>query len=251
LVGTSGWVYGHWRDRVYPPKLPQRAWLGWFSERFPTIEINASFYHLPPDTTFEKWRAETPEDFVFAVKANRYITHIKRLADPAEPMSRFWEAATALGPKLGPVLVQLPPRFAIDLERLEAFLAVLPRDIRAAFEFRDRSWDTDEVRGMLDDAGAAWVLADRPGWRVPMHVTGGWSYVRFHQGRPGSPWYPRDKLRRWANRLAELPVHDLFVYFNNDPEGAAVADARTLESLLAERGVDVSRPAVSGTPQLA
>jgi uncharacterized protein YecE (DUF72 family) len=247
-VGTSGWSYGHWRERVYPPKLPQRAWLPWIAERFPTVEINASFYHLPPARTFTTWRAATPHDFVFAVKANRYITHIRRLRDADDSVTRFWEAASALGPKLGPVLVQLPPRFAIDVPVLRAFLATLPRAMRPAFEFRDASWDTDEVRAMLSDAGAAWVLADRPGWRVPLHVTASWSYVRFHQGRPTSPWYPRDKLRRWADRLSTLPVDELFVYFNNDPEGAAIADARTLVDLLAERGVDVSTPSIAGTP---
>jgi uncharacterized protein YecE (DUF72 family) len=247
LVGTSGWVYGDWRDRVYPPKLPQRAWLGWFAEGFPTVEINASFYHLPTPQTFAKWRAETPEDFLFAVKVSRYITHVERLADAGGSVRRFWDAATALGPKLGPVLIQLPPRFEADLERLRAFLHVLPSAMRPAFEFRDRSWDVPEVRAMLDAAGAAWVLADRPGRRVPLHVTGGWSYVRFHQGRPGGPRYAREKLRRWARRLAALPVDEVFVYFNNDTEGAAVSDARTLSSLLADRGVDVSRPVPGGT----
>jgi len=248
-VGTSGWVYRHWRGTVYPEGVPQRAWLEMYAGRFPTVEINASFYRLPFPATFDRWRTATPDGFLFAVKASRYLTHIRRLDDPRDPLERFWTSARTLGPKLGPVLVQLPPRFDVDAARLRAFLRAMPADMRAAFEFRDRSWDTGEVRGLLDQARAAWVLADRPGWHVPLHVTGGWSYVRFHQGRPRSPWYPREKLRRWADKLAGLAADDLFVYFNNDQEGAAASDARTLTAMLVARGVDVSRSAGRGTPR--
>jgi uncharacterized protein YecE (DUF72 family) len=150
-----------------------------------------------------------------------------------------------LGQKGGPVLFQLPPRFRADAGLLQAFVDVLPkgpRGMRVAFEFRDPSWETDEVHAILDRAGAALVLADRPGARVPQVVTGGWSYVRFHQGLPESPGYTREKLARWADRIGALPADPVYVYFNNDGEGAAIRDARTLTELLEAAGAGVSGP---------
>ena len=238
-VGTSGWQYASWKLRFYPKDVPQRRWLEYFSERFPTVEVNNSFYMLPKEESFAKWRRESADGFVVTVKANRYITHIRRLSDCREPVRLFWSRARKLGPKLGPVLFQLPPRFGVDLDRLADFLKVLPRTMRAAFEFRDESWETGEVHRLLDAHGCALVLADRPGWRMGEIVTGGWSYIRFHQGRATSPFYSRAKLRRWADHIAELPASEVFVYFNNDPLGAAIADARTMMDLLADRGLDV------------
>jgi uncharacterized protein YecE (DUF72 family) len=234
LIGTSGWQYDSWRGRFYPPDVPKRAWLPFFAEHFPTVEVNNSFYMLPKPSSFERWRDETPDGFVITVKANRYITHIRRLRECRDAVQTFWERARLLGPKLGPVLFQLPPRFAADPELLRGFLGVLPDGIRPALEFRDRSWERDDVYELLDGAGAAFVLADRPGARVPGVVTGGWSYVRFHQGRPGIADYPREKLRRWARRIAGMPARETFVYFNNDPGGAAVRDAMTLTAMLRE-----------------
>jgi uncharacterized protein YecE (DUF72 family) len=239
FIGTSGWQYADWRGRFYPQGTSQREWLSYFAERLPTVEINNSFYMLPKASSFESWRNRTPADFRFAVKANRYITHLKRLKEPEEPVARFMERARLLGEKLGPVLYQLPPTFPADLQRLEGLLDVIPGDVPAAFEFRHASWDTDDVRGLLDARGCAWVLADRPGWRVPLHVTGGWSFVRFHQGRRIHPGYTRKKLRDWAARLASLPARDVWVYFNNDPLGAALRDAATLTELLEAFGADV------------
>lgn len=240
-IGTSGWVYGDWRGRVYPPEVKDPDRLGWYASRFPTVEINASFYRLPPRETFVRWGRQTPSAFCFAVKMSRYVTHIRRLREPAEGIERFWQASGGLGPKRGPVLVQLPPTLRADLDVLDAFLATLPADARVAFEFRHASWDTDEVRERLRAAGAAWVLADRPGAIVPLHVTASWSYVRFHQGRRASAGYPRAKLRRWADRVATIPVDEVFVYFNNDPGGAAVRDAIAFTALLSDRGVDIAR----------
>jgi uncharacterized protein YecE (DUF72 family) len=234
LVGTSGWQYDSWRDGFYPPGLPKRAWLTFFAERFPTVEVNNTFYMLPKPASFERWRDETPAGFVITVKASRYLTHIRRLRDCREPVRTFCDRARLLGSKLGPVLFQLPPRFGVDVDLLRDFLGVLPDGIRAAFEFRDRSWERTEVYELLDAAGAAFVLADRPGARVPEVVTGRWSYVRFHQGRPGTADYPREKLRRWATRIAAAPAQDTFAYFNNDPGGAAVRDAMTLSEMLRE-----------------
>jgi uncharacterized protein YecE (DUF72 family) len=234
LVGTSGWQYDSWRGAFYPPGLPKRAWLGFFAERFPTVEVNNTFYRLPNPASFERWRTETPGRFVVTVKASRYLTHVRRLRDCRQPVETFWERARLLGSKLGPVLFQLPPHFGVDADLLRAFLGVLPAGMRPAFEFRDRSWEHAEVYDLLDEAGAAFVLADRPGARVPPVMTGGWSYVRFHEGRPGVADYPREKLRRWASRIAASGATETFVYFNNDPDGAAVRDAMALTAMLRE-----------------
>lgn len=244
LVGTSGWQYDGWRGGFYPPGLPKRAWLPFFAERFPTVEVNNTFYMLPKPASFERWRDETPRRFVITVKASRYVTHIRRLRDCERPVETFWSRARLLGPKLGPVLFQLPPRFGVDVELLRGFLGVLPAGMRPAFEFRDRSWERAEVYELLDAAGAAFVLADRPRARVPSVVTGGWSYVRFHEGRPAVADYPREKLRRWAARIAASGAQETFVYFNNDPGGAAVRDAMTLTAMLREaRGPGSTRTA--------
>jgi uncharacterized protein YecE (DUF72 family) len=232
-------VYRDWSERVYPRGLRQADRLRWYAERFSTVEVNASFYQLPKPETVERWRDQTPDGFEFSVKMSRYVTHIRRLRDAQEGVDRFWTIATRLGTKLGPVLIQLPPTLSADEELLAAFLGMLPAAMRPAFEFRHRSWDTDAIRDRLHRAGAAWVLADRPGARVPLRVSGGWSYVRFHQGRASSPDYPRAKLRRWTDRLAELPVDDVYGYFNNDPGGAAIRDAFALRSMLADRGLRV------------
>jgi len=232
LVGTSGWQYDDWRGRFYPSELPKRDWLGFFAARFPTVEINNSFYRLPSAEAFGRWRNQTPDGFVVTLKASRFITHIRRMRDCRDPVELLWTRATELGPRLGPVLFQFPPRFPADVERLKDFLPVLPRGMRAAFEFRDPSWERDDVLEALDAAGAAFVLADRPRARVRAVVTGGWAYIRFHQGRALAPGYTRTKLLRWADRIRTLPVGDVFAYFNNDTGAAAVRDALTLTDLL-------------------
>jgi uncharacterized protein YecE (DUF72 family) len=246
VVGTSGWQYRDWRGRFYPQGVPQRLWLAYFSERFPAVEINNTFYMLPEEDTFVRWRQESAPGFVFAVKASRYLTHIRRLRDCREPLRRFWSRCRRLGRKMGPVLFQLPPNFQADPDRLDGFLRLLPSSMRAAFEFRHPSWETDETYQALDRAGCALVLADRPGARPSPVVTGGWSYVRFHQGRHAAPGYPRAKLRRYADRLAGSGAAETWVFFNNDPQGAALRDAATLTALLLERGVSALGPTPEG-----
>jgi uncharacterized protein YecE (DUF72 family) len=167
------------------------------------------------------------------VKASRYLTHLKRLKDAEDGVKLFWDRSTGLGPKLGPVLFQLPPRFPADVGRLRDFVSWLPRELRAAFEFRDTSWINDEVLGLLDDGGYAFVLADRPGFRGPLIVTGGWSYIRFHQGTRLGSDYRKSKLRTWAERITTLPAREVWAFFNNDHGGAAVRDALFLRDLLA------------------
>jgi uncharacterized protein YecE (DUF72 family) len=231
-------VYPDWRRDVYGD-VPQRRWLEVVAARFPTVEVNATFYRLPGADTFSRWRSEVPEGFVFAVKASRYITHVKRLRDCEGAVRFLWDRSRGLGSALGPVLFQLPPTLRADAGLLAAFSRGLPRGMRPAFEFRDASWDDDEIRSLLDESGAAWVLADRPGAHVPLQVTAGWSYVRFHRGRRDDPGYTRTKLRRWADAIARMPAEDVFVYFNNDQGGAAVRDAHVLTSLVVRRGVEV------------
>jgi uncharacterized protein YecE (DUF72 family) len=242
FIGTSGWQYGSWKDRFYPAGLPQRAWLESYATRFPVVEVNNSFYRLPSDETFSGWRGRTPSGFLFVVKASRYITHIRRLRDAKDAVDLFWSRARVLSDKLGPVLFQLPPNFPADLPVLERFLRILPDPMRPAFEFRHDTWHVEEVHQALDRAGAAWVMADRPGWRVPIIITGGWSYIRFHQGRRAHPGYTRRKLRTWADRIAGLDADDVYIFFNNDPMAAAPADALTLHNLLVERGCEVAEP---------
>jgi uncharacterized protein YecE (DUF72 family) len=239
-VGTSGWQYKDWRGVLYEDGLPQDRWLERYAQVFSVVEVNNSFYRLPERTTFEGWRRRTPEGFTFVVKASRYLTHVKRLKDAEDGVKLLWERATGLGGKLGPVLFQLPPRFPADVPRLHAFVSWLPATMRAAFEFRDPSWIGDEVFALLDDAGCAFVLADRPGLRGPLVVTGGWSYIRFHQGTRVGPGYRRDKLRRWADRIAALPTRDVWAFFNNDHGGAAVRDALSLRDLLGKAHAPVT-----------
>jgi uncharacterized protein YecE (DUF72 family) len=237
FVGTSGWQYRHWRDRFYPAGMATTHWLAFYARSFRTVEVNASFYRLPSQETVRRWAASVPDDFVFAFKASRYLTHVRRLRDPEEPLGRMWEVFRAAGGKLGPVLFQLPPSFVADAPLLRDFLASLPPGMRAAFEFRHPSWFTADVIGLLDGSGSALVHADRPGTTVePLPVARGWCYLRLHQGGRTSAGYAARKLRDYADAIAELSTTEVYAYFNNDAEGAAVRDASALIRLLADRG---------------
>ncbi len=244
-VGTSGWQYAHWRRRFYPPDLRQASWLEHYAERFQTVEINNTFYRLPPASTFEAWRVRSPDDFVFVPKVSRYLTHIRRLKDPREPAALFMERAIHLGPKLGPLLIQLPPNLGAEPERLEQTLRAFPSDVRLAFEFRHDSWFTDEVRSLLESRNAALCLADRKSKLAsPLWRTSDWAYVRFHQGTAfPRPCYGRGALWTWVQRIAELwsSNEDVFVYFNNDPEGCAIRDAIVFAQLATRVGLEPTR----------
>jgi uncharacterized protein YecE (DUF72 family) len=244
-VGTSGWQYRHWRNRFYPPGLPARAWLDHYAERFQTVEINNTFYRLPPRETFEGWAKRFPPDFVIAAKMSRYLTHIKRLRDPEEPVHRFLEHARPLGARLGSVLVQLPPNLTVDAPQLDDVLARFPSGMRVAVEPRHESWWVDDVRAVLERHDAALCLADRgsrlitPHWR-----TASWGYVRFHFGRAQpAGCYGRAALETWVVRVRDTwgPDADVFVYFNNDMEGCAVRDAVVFAQLAAAAGLTPTR----------
>jgi uncharacterized protein YecE (DUF72 family) len=238
LIGTSGWQYRHWRDRFYRG-VPQRTWLEHYAERFVTVESNAAFYRLPDGDTFAAWAERTPDDFVMAVKASRYLTHVRRLKEPEEPVERLLDRARRLGPKLGPILLQLPPNLQAEPELLDRTLRAFPDDVRVAVEPRHDSWWTDEVRDLLTKHGAALCLADSPKRTTPFWRTADWGYLRLHEGRATPrPCYGRTALDTWAKRLAELwPASaDVFVYFNNDPEGCAVRDARWFAAAVTRTG---------------
>ena len=243
-MGTSGWQYAHWKRVFYPDKLPQRSWLPYFAERFQTVEVNNTFYNLPDKPVFDHWRKTSPPDFIFALKMSRFLTHLKRLHDPEEPVDRFLDRARRLGPKMGPILIQLPPRFSLNLERLAETLDQFPDGVRVAVEFRDESWFVDDVRELLERRRVALCLADSPRRKQPMWRTAAWGFVRFHEGKGAqAPGYQRDVLRRWVERIAETwPARDdVFVYFNNDAKGYAIRDAVTFAQLAAASGLTPTR----------
>jgi uncharacterized protein YecE (DUF72 family) len=244
MIGTSGWQYADWRGRFYPARLAQAHWLEFYAERFPTVEVNNAFYRLPERSTFEQWRARTPDGFIVAVKMSRYLTHIKRLNDPAEPVARFLGRAEALGDRLGPVLLQLPPTLRADADALAATLRRFPSEVRVAVEPRHDSWwagdSADDVRRILEKQGAALCWADRGG-RVltPLWRTADFGYVRLHEGRANPPpRYGRTALESWLERIRDGFGKDIsdtvYVYFNNDHGAAAIDNAKTLERM-AER----------------
>ena len=246
FVGTSGWQYGDWRGLFYPDDLPQRLWLERFAEEFATVEINNAFYRLPERSTFRDWRARTPDDFVVAVKMSRYLTHVRRLREPAEPVARFLDRAGALGDKLGPVLLQLPPTLVADSSVLDEVLAEFPAGVRVAVEPRHSSWWTEDVRATLAARNTALCWADRQGRPVtPLWRTADFGYLRLHEGRAKPrPRYGQRALHSWLDRItgayaSESP--DVFVYFNNDTGGAAIADAVAFAAAARRRGMDVTR----------
>ncbi len=239
-IGCSGWNYKAWRTTFYPTGLSSARWLEFYAARFDTVEINSTFYRLPDRATFSTWQSQTPKGFLFAVKASRFLTHMKRLREPREPLGRLISRASALGRQLGPLLYQLPGSFTIDLERLDAFLRALPRlsngaRIHHVMEFRHPSWYVAETYHLLNQRGVALCLHDKEGSKIIEPIDGPFVYVRFHgtSGRyHGS--YDRRVLTRWAHRLAEQAqdVRQVFAYFNNDPDASAVENALTLRSAL-------------------
>jgi uncharacterized protein YecE (DUF72 family) len=231
-IGCSGWVYPHWRELFYPRGVPQRSWLAYYAERFGTVEVNNTFYRLPSDSAVEGWVEQSPEGFVFAVKASRYLTHTKRLAGLESGIKRFCEPLEPMRKteKLGPVLWQLPENFHRDDERLAGALAALPAG-RHAFEFRHASWFTDEVYALLRSHGAALVIADDPSRPFQSHeLTADWTYIRFHRGNRGRGGnYSDSEIDDWARRISGWrDGAEVFAYYNNDVRGYAIRNARRL-----------------------
>jgi uncharacterized protein YecE (DUF72 family) len=239
-VGTSGFHYRDWRGRFYPRGLPTERWLAFYAERFRTVELNAPFYRLPPARTFERWADLVPTDFRFAVKVSRFLTHVLRLRDPEEPMTRLMERCTALGGRLGPLLLQLPPDMEAAPERLARVLERVPHGVAMAVEPRHASWWSDEVAEVLRAHASALCWADRRGPISPSWATADWRYVRYHEGRGHPrPCYRPDELSPWLHRLREDAPRttDAWVYFNNDPAGCAIVDALEFGRQANEAGI--------------
>lgn len=235
-TGTSGWVYAHWSGVFYPPGLRQKDWFVHYSRRFETVEINNTFYHLPKESAWKKWREQRPEGFRYAVKGSRFITHVKRLRGVEEPTETFLSRARLLGNGLGPVLWQLPPQMKVNLDRLREFLSLLPRDVRHVFEFRHESWFEEEVFFTLRMFNVGFCAYHMVDWETPLEVTTDIAYVRFHGSDAlygGN--YSDEQLAGWARRLRDLPedVSEVYCYFNNDGYGYAIENAKTLEAKLA------------------
>ncbi|HEY3297175.1 MAG TPA: DUF72 domain-containing protein [Armatimonadota bacterium] len=234
LIGTSGWNYDHWKGIFYPEHLPSSEWLDFYAREFKTVEINYSFYRLPERENFETWHDETPTGFIFAVKASRYLTHRKKLKDPEEPLERVIGHARGLGDKLGPILYQLPPRWKANPERLRAFLELLPKDLRHVFEFRDPSWQCGQIFDLLREYSAGYCIMSAPDLPRIVQVTAPFAYIRMHSGGAETEGnYELPQLEWWAGQIRELlRTSDVYLYFNNDYQGFALKNARTLIELL-------------------
>jgi uncharacterized protein YecE (DUF72 family) len=235
-IGCSGWNYGHWRERVYPKGLPPRRWLDYYATLFDTVEVNATFYRLPTRTAVANWIEQTPPDFLFTVKASRYLTHIRRLTDVGQGVERFYERIEPLvrSPKMGPVLWQLPERFHRDDDRLASALAALPPG-RHCFEFRHASWFVPEVSRLLREHGAALVIGDSPDRAFQTHeLTADWTFIRFHHGSRGRNGnYSERELEEWGDRIRAWSEEvGVFAYFNNDWNAYAVRNGIFLRERL-------------------
>ena len=235
LVGTSGWSYDHWTGPFYPDDLENAQQLAFCAERFPSVEINNSFYQLPGAEKLQTWREAVPADFVFAVKASRYITHMKKLKDADESVSRFMARLDPLQGKLGPVLFQLPPKGHFDHERLETFLQALDDEQRHVIEFRDQSWINEQACELLAAHGVAFCIYELAGFETPRTVTAEFVYVRLHG--PDAAYegcYDDQSLAGWAGALSAWARQglDAYCYFDNDQDAYAALNAVRLQQML-------------------
>jgi uncharacterized protein YecE (DUF72 family) len=238
-IGTSGWHYRHWRGPFYPDTLPADRMFAHYARHFDTVELNNTFYRLPPPGAAEAWRQAAPRGFLFAAKGSRFLTHMKKLKDPARGLARFFERIDGLGRRLGPIVFQLPPGWGVDLPRLQAFLEALPAGHRYAFELRDPSWHSEGVYRLLRRHRAAFCIYDLAGFESPRLVTTDFAYVRLHGPGPKAyqgSYAPR-VLEGWARRIEEdwRSLKAVYVYFDNDQAAYAVRDALRLKDLAGPR----------------
>jgi uncharacterized protein YecE (DUF72 family) len=229
-VGTSGFSYKEWKGSFYPEDLAASKMLRFYAGRFPTVEINNTFYRMPKVKTLEQWRSEVPAGFIFALKASQRITHIQRLKDAADSVDYFFRTAKALGKDRGPTLFQLPPNMKKDLERLRLFLALLPGEARAAFEFRHESWFDEEVFAALREKEAALCIAQSDDFECPSVITAPFAYLRLRRTQ-----YSDAELRDWSRRIEALGVDEAFVYFKHEDSGTGPQWAEQLQSLASKR----------------
>ena len=234
-VGTSGWVYNHWRERFYPQGMAQVKWLEFYNQHFSTVELNYSFYRLPSEKAFTDWRERSSPGFVYAVKASRFITHLRKLRNVEEALKNFFSRVRILEEKLGPLLYQLPPNMPRNDRVLEDFFHLLPPDLCHVFEFRSESWLDEKIFTLLREHNIGLCIYDMPGFTTPIVSTADFAYIRFHGSTDlyGS-CYTDAELERWANRIIELGdgLKAVYIYFNNDAEAFAIKNARTLRDKL-------------------
>lgn len=233
-IGCSGFYYKDWRGKFYPNDLPQRKWLEYYAEKFDTVELNNSFYRLPKESTFKSWYERTPAGFKFAVKGSRYVTHLKRLKDPDEHVTKLYKAIVPLKEKLSCVLWQLPGSFKKDLERLENFCKVLTRDFMNVLEIRDPSWHDEEVYEILKKYRVSLCITSSPDKAIDKVVTTtSESYIRFHGS---ANWYnyhySLEELKDWVNKIKTMNSKKVFIYFNNDHHANAVKNGVELRELI-------------------
>jgi uncharacterized protein YecE (DUF72 family) len=240
-IGTSGYHYKHWIGPFYPSKTSPSQMLEHYVHHFDTLELNNSFYRLPTADAFAAWRDATPRNFVFAVKASRFITHNKKLKDPENALDNLLPRAEHLGRKLGPVLFQLPPRWKVNVARLEALLEILPRKHRYAFEFRETSWMNNDVLRALRRHNAAFCIYELAGYHSPCEITADFAYIRLHGPGEGKYQgsYSTVRLRRWARQIEQwsCKLKAIYVYFDNDQFGYAARNALTLRKIVLGRHV--------------
>lgn len=234
-IGASGWHYPHWVGTFYPERTPASRMLEYYIRHFDTVELNNTFYKLPSKKGLLAWRDSTPPGFHFAVKGSRFLTHMKKLSNAEQGLKRFLDAIEPLDPKIGPIVFQLPPNWALNFERLADFLALLPRYRRYAFEFRDPTWNTNQVYDLLSEHEIAYCIFDLAGYLSPLQVTTGFAYVRLHG--PGGKYqgsYSDAALRAWARRIEKWrqSLEAVYVYFDNDDSGYAPRNALRLKTLL-------------------
>lgn len=239
-IGTSGWHYKHWVGSFYPTGLPASRMFDYYQRFFNTVELNNSFYRLPTSEAFAAWRDAAPSKFRFAVKGSRFLTHNKKLKEPEQALLNLLPRAEVLGPKLGPILFQLPPKWKVNVDRLETFLQALPPRHRYAFEFREPSWHTEAVYKTLRRYKAAFCIYELDGFHSPVLVTANIGYVRLHG--PGAKYqgcYSSEALHRWTAQLIawSQELRDLYVYFDNDDSGHAPRNALKLKELAAKEGL--------------
>jgi len=234
-IGCSGWHYDHWRNLFYPAGLPKQEWLPFYAKQFNTVELNSSFYFFSSEKTFKRWRESTPDNFVFAVKVSRFITHIKKLRNSEIAISNFLSRASILQNKLGPFLYQLPPSMKRNDEILCEFLALLPRCYNHVFEFRHESWLNASTFNILRKHNIGLCVFDMPDIDCPLITTSDFAYVRFHGSQKlYSSRYSDKELSRWSQDIIQLGenVKAIYVYFNNDVEAFAIKNALTLRGYL-------------------
>jgi uncharacterized protein YecE (DUF72 family) len=234
-IGTSGWYYEDWVGEFYPEGISKKEWLGYYSNEFETVEVNASFYRVPFENMVKGWRDRTPDDFIFSFKGNRGITHRKRLREVEEDIERFMGRISLLGDKLGPVLWQFPPGLKRNDELLEGFISQLQDDNKHVIEFRNKSWFDNGVYSLLEKYGICLCVISGPKLPEVLEETADFSYIRWHGKEHWYNWdYSEEELRVWAERINELGVKDVYGYFNNDVGGFAVKNCKMLKEKLME-----------------